>query len=451
MAKCGTERRLVEAVVACALIIFPASGVANTLWSVDCGQMIDPKTSFQVDETICVTGDLDFTVPGQLLPSAHVFIVKNRVWQLGDHFVDHSGAPDLIVATGGGGAFIAEVVQGPPLEPGEYDLVLDEYGDGVYTSADLIVGAGSDFALEVVSGAFFEDGFEYGTAPWSLARGYGYGVETEGYPNWNERAMTVLNNAVRMAPREYRDAYMLDNSPSASGILSESLFPAVQPLVYCEGLNRAARYHADDMQVNGCGLQHDSCDGTSAPTRVSSFLTPPCAFNGEAVLWGLTDPRRRINLWLCDRVGGLCCADGDYCDGHRDLLMSAGHAALGAGDASDYAVLDYARGCDGYRPPLVDGSHIFFGGETRFLASYFDSPGYPPQQVVLVLGGVEHAMSLDIGQAQAGTYSVALTTAGECRSYHFRATTSPGLIYRFPASGELRTYGEGSCTESWIP
>ena len=84
------------------------------------------------------------------------------------------------------------------------------------------------------------------------------------------------------------------------------------------------------------------------------------------------------------------------------------------------------------------------------MATYFDSPGYPPQEVVLVLNGVEHPMSLDIGQPQAGTYAVSIAGAGGCRSYHFRATTSPGLSYRYPAEGELRTYGD-NCSETWVP
>ncbi len=105
---------------------------------------------------------------------------------------------------------------------------------------------------------------------------------------------------------------------------------------------------------------------------------------------------------------------------------------------------------DVFAPPLLDGSHIFFGGNLLFMATYFDSPGYPPQEVVLVIDGVEHAMSLGIGQAQAGTYTASLVETEQCRSYFFRATTSPGLIYRYPEAGRLQTVGDG-CTETWVP
>ena len=42
-------------------------------------------------------------------------------------------------------------------------------------------------------------------------------------------------------------------------------------------------------------------------------------------------------------------------------------------------------------------------------------------------------------------------SAAGCRSYHFEATTQGGLLWRFPASGELRTFGDGSCAEDYTP
>jgi hypothetical protein len=432
------------------LILLPASVGANSLWSSDCEVMLDPKSIYEVTDTICVTGDLDHTVPGQLFPSAHVYIVKNRVWQLGDHFADHFEDPDLIVSTGGAGAFISEVVQGPPLEPGEYDLILDEYGDGVYTNADLVVGVGTDYALEVVADAFFADGFERGTAPWSHSKGHAYGIEMDGIPVWVERAMAVLNNAVRMAPQEYRDVYMIDHVRSTEGFLLPENYQPVEPLVYLRGLNLAARFHAHDLSTDCETLQHDSCDGTSWTARCNSFVQPTCSCSGEVAMFNFSEPRRQVNIWLCETSGRDCEPDGSPWDNHRTLMMSSAQRCLGVGMVLDFAVQDYSQCRWEFRPPLVDGSHIFFDGEILFMATYFDSPGYPPREVVLVLDGVEHAMDLDIGRPEAGTYGVSIAEINECRSYHFRATTSAGLTYRYPATGQLRTFGDG-CTEAWIP
>jgi hypothetical protein len=267
--------------------------------------------------------------------------------------------------------------------------------------------------------------------------------------------MAALNNAVRMAPQEYRDTYMLDHPRDASGILLPENFSPVAPLIYLEGLNRSARYHTNDLAVTQCGYHHYSCDGTPASTRVNSFLSPPCNYYGEVLHVSFGEPRRQVNEWLCvSATGDDCVADGGVF--HREMLMSSGPAALGIGIYSVTAgwpycvVQDYANCSPEFRPPLVDGSHIFFGGEILFMATYFDSPGYPPREVVLVLDGAEHAMDLDIGRPEAGTYGVSIVETGQCRSYYFRATTSAGLTYRYPASGQLQTVGDG-CTEAWVP
>lgn len=38
-----------------------------------------------------------------------------------------------------------------------------------------------------------------------------------------------------------------------------------------------------------------------------------------------------------------------------------------------------------------------------------------------------------------------------CRSYYYLLVASDGMIWRYPGSGQLRTSGEGSCTEDWMP
>jgi hypothetical protein len=56
-----------------------------------------------------------------------------------------------------------------------------------------------------------------------------------------------------------------------------------------------------------------------------------------------------------------------------------------------------------------------------------------------------------MGTDTNGHWSLAQTMGTACRSYHFEAVDSAGNVWRYPASGELRTYGEGNCTEDYLP
>jgi len=136
--------------------------------------MFSGQSVFKVTESVCVSGDLDYISPlHPILPSAYVFVVKNREWQDGDPLVDHYGDPTVITSGAGAGAFYSEVVQLQPLDPGEYDLVLDEDADGYYDAGyDLVVGEGFDYAFFVISDVIFSDDFESGgSSAWSAVVG----------------------------------------------------------------------------------------------------------------------------------------------------------------------------------------------------------------------------------------------------------------------------------------
>jgi hypothetical protein len=95
------------------------------------------------------------------------------------------------------------------------------------------------------------------------------------------------------------------------GILNDG-FPAVAPLYSNHALNQAARYHAADM-ASDCGLQHDSCDGTSFSDRIHSFY-PAVRYIGENIAYnsvsGAEMPWYIVSLFLCDApFGGVCAAD----------------------------------------------------------------------------------------------------------------------------------------------
>jgi hypothetical protein len=172
----------------------------------------------------------------------------------------------------------------------------------------------------------------------------------------------------------------------------------------------------------------------------------------------MADPRASVNALLCDSSGGVCCTDGKSCDGHRRNIMAARFRAIGTGYAKSslgksYWTQDFSGTLVPLAPPtpLVDGAHVLMGTtSTKFLANYRDAAG-APRSVTLVLGATRMPMALDLGSRTRGTFAASSGRAAGCRSYHFEAVDAAGRKWRYPASGELRTYGEGACLQSFTP
>jgi hypothetical protein len=285
----------------------------------------------------------------------------------------------------------------------------------------------------------------------------GYGVPVQGFPSWRERSLLVLTNAVRMAPLDWRARYGADFSPSLAGAQALDAYPAVEPVRWNLGLNRSARAHSEDMAGTPC-WGHDSCDGTSWSARIRSYYALPGGI-GENIAAGYpapADPRYAINMWLCDASGAACCADGASCDGHRRNIMSGSWRALGTGYGyaarspyQHYWTQDFGGTSEAPAPPLVDGSHVFIGSEIVFLANWAGPDA--PRSVSVVVDGTARPLALDLGGATRGTWSTRMARASACRAHHFTAVDGAGTAWRYPASGELQTFGEGGCAEDWRP
>lgn len=286
----------------------------------------------------------------------------------------------------------------------------------------------------------------------------GYGVPQNGYPSWTERALLVLTNAVRLAPLDYRSKFASDFSPSLSAANALAAYPAVGPLRWNLDLNESARAHSIDMGENGC-FQHNSCDGTPWNVRIGSYYSLSSRI-GENIAAGYpspADPRYVMAMWLCDQSGTSCCADGAGCDGHRSNLMLAAYQALGTGYADVasslyeyYWTQDFGGAFAGEAPPLVDGSHIFFpSGQVTFFANYWDAKA--PQSLAVIVDGATVGLAVTLGSAATGTWTATTAAGSSCRTYHFEAVDAGGAAWRYPASGDFRTYGEGACSEDWSP
>ena len=286
----------------------------------------------------------------------------------------------------------------------------------------------------------------------------GYGVPQAGYPSWGERALLALTNAVRLAPLDYRATYAADFSPSLAAVDALAAYPAVGPLRWNLGLNESARAHSRDMADNGC-FQHSSCDGTPWNVRIEGYyaLSSTLGENIAAGFPGPADPRYAMAMWLCDESGDSCCADGAGCDGHRQNIMQSSYQALGTGYADVasspyqyYWTQDFGGAFAGEAPPLVDGSHFFYpSGQVTFLANYQDAA--PPRSLTLVLDGASVPLTVTLGTAAAGSFTTSSPASSDCRTYYFEAVDASGASWRFPAAGEFRTYGEGTCSLDWAP
>ena len=111
----------------------------------------------------------------------------------------------------------------------------------------------------------------------------GYGVPVQGFPSWQERALLVLTNAVRMAPLDWRTRYGADFSPSLAGASALDAYPPVSPVRWSPGLNRFGPGplggHGEDALLGPRFLRRDQPvgAGSAPPTRspVPSGRTSP--------------------------------------------------------------------------------------------------------------------------------------------------------------------------------
>jgi hypothetical protein len=302
------------------------------------------------------------------------------------------------------------------------------------------------------AGAADVQAFELGGPPVPTQQVF-TGAPEGGYPSLFERQVIVYANAVRMAPQQYRDQYMVGFAPNPGSILRT--YGSVEPLYYEPRLNRSARFHAEDMARNGC-FQHDNCDGTSWSDRIWSYY-PQARAIGENIATGYTSAKSLVDGLLCDASGGQCAQDKTSQAGHRTNIMSTGFASLGAGYASDvksawryYWVQDFASNEPPSRPPLVAGCHDFLvAGKTSFLLNYRDTGNQPPASVQVVIDGIPYNLGLDLGTPSAGTYRLDTSRAASCRQYYFQAVTASGQSWRYPGPGVFLTDGEGDCREDY--
>jgi hypothetical protein len=107
--------------------------------------------------------------------------------------------------------------------------------------------------------------------------------------------------------------------------------------------------------------------------------------------------------------------------------------------------------------PLFDGAHwvdaTLTGGQLRFLVSFSLSSG-APQAINVTVDSTAYPMTLHLGTASRGTYSVDLPSSVAslgCVAYFFQATTTTGATWRLPEGTEsYLTAEQGTCTSNYV-
>jgi len=284
-----------------------------------------------------------------------------------------------------------------------------------------------------------------------LVSGYGEPDPT-GRPVWQDRANHYFVNAVRISPSGYKSTYMVNYSPSVSSILG-SKYPAVPPVYLISQLCDSSYAHSLDMGTTDT-FSHNSSDGTSVWTRIEKYYT--CSGTmGENIAAGYSSPLDTNNQWLCDETGSACAVDGSGNDGHRSNIMSSSYEAIGVGydDTAGSTYTNYWTQDFGGTPcspdptnPIYSGSHYISGTSNKFLSVFYYTTA--ASSANLVIAGTSYALSLELGTTTSGTWVVTETTGSACRSYYF-VFTAGSSTFRYPDTGCLVTYGEGSCTTSF--
>ncbi|HUP49224.1 MAG TPA: hypothetical protein VNA04_10585 [Thermoanaerobaculia bacterium] len=282
------------------------------------------------------------------------------------------------------------------------------------------------------------------------------GESVNGFPNWGERLILAWMNRARVDPQ----AEMAKCGPACG---EAACYAPVPPLAWTAALNRAARFHADEMRRQGY-FAHDSkcrivpsidslypagCDGsascacaggtagcpandcTSWMERVSLFGSQP---SGEIIALG-ADPDQSFYLWLFEPFGSPACTF-TLQNGHRWLIFKAGGGVgIGYLDSTRAAVADFGLAPPPYRIP--SGTHSpRQAASVEMWANWYDTAA--PRSAAVVVNGKCTALTLSRGSGTNGAWSATVSGVGSgCHRYYFSFIDSAGREVTYPATGSL--------------
>ncbi len=169
-----------------------SAAIADSIYTSDCTNLVVPKSVFDKNETICVSGTVNNKInPFDFFPCADVYIVDNKSWSVGDTFTDAMGVPNRICSMLLGGAFFDEVIALPPkVKVGRFDLIMDTNQNAKLDPWETVENPGPGWAFEVVDlGHPPVDMSPLKNAANSIGMGYSNAIQ-----QWND-AMAILDAA----------------------------------------------------------------------------------------------------------------------------------------------------------------------------------------------------------------------------------------------------------------
>lgn len=288
------------------------------------------------------------------------------------------------------------------------------------------------------------------------------GEPVDGFPSWEERVLLEWSNRARCDPQVEMDACGSDCADAAC-------YSPVAPLSWSHELNRAARFHADEMAEQSyfahdshCtvvpdidDLYPDSCDGSAScacvggveacntvctewDDRIRLFGGSP---RGEIIATG-SDPDSRFYLWLYEGTWDARCMFTSR-NGHRWLILTAtGAAGFGV---SGHSVGDFGSGPAPSTIP--SGAHYpRQASVVELWANWYATSG--PLEAWVNVDGDCTPMSLERGSATNGAWAATVGGVGTgCHRYSFEFVDQAGDPVRYPTNGSFAIAAAGECPD----
>ncbi|MBN2800233.1 MAG: hypothetical protein JXX28_13925 [Deltaproteobacteria bacterium] len=255
----------------------------------------------------------------------------------------------------------------------------------------------------------------------------GYGDAVDGYPTWAERDMHLWTSAARVDPEAFEPEYNAGGCSFYEDFSVEEQTPKA-PVMWNLDLNKAARFHSQDMYDNGC-FAHESCDGTSFEARLQRF------YDGNG--FGENIASGYPNVYAAVFEGWMCSTHG-----HRENIMYPAWEELGTGAVGTLHTQDFGmNGVVARRLAMGVHEPELPVGIATFWSTYAHPTGNAPDSLTVVLDGKAHEMVLAYGVEASGIYRADVEVETACHSYYFSVEVD-GAEERFPETG---SYAWGDC------
>ena len=294
---------------------------------------------------------------------------------------------------------------------------------------------------------------------------HAYGESVDGFPKWAERVLHEWMNRARCDPQ-------VEMQACGASCPEGACYTPIAPLSWDERLNRAARFHADEMALqnyfahnsictlvaNIDALYDASCNGAAACACVGGAVgcSPTCTgwsqrvglFGASAageIISSYADPSSAFYQWLFESYTKSTCAydQGPPTNGHRWNILKAG-PAVGVG-VRDESVGDFGGSATAYAIPSA--SHYpRQAASVEAWANWYDAAA--PSKALVDVDGSCQAMTLTRGSPTNGAYRANVTGVGSgCHRYFFLFADDNGAPVRYPSTGSLGIGPDGSCAD----